>query len=112
MRHEQSSTIPPSSNESTATPQASTSDPNKTENVPVPVLRRVDNNMVNATLLLHAGGMVTDRERSIVLSLERGRARCRKKGSGLYGTWIPLARARHLARTFCLQQKLGGFLSN
>ncbi|KAI8922311.1 hypothetical protein DFJ77DRAFT_506092 [Powellomyces hirtus] len=79
---------------------------------PVPLLRRVDNNMVNATLLLHAGGLVTDKERSIVLSLERGRARCRKKGSGLYGTWIPLTRARHLARTFCLQGKLGGFLGD
>ncbi|KAJ3023583.1 hypothetical protein HKX48_002456 [Thoreauomyces humboldtii] len=80
------------------------------QDLAVPLLRRVDNNMVNATLLLHAGGLVTDRERSIVLSLERGRARCRKKGSALYGTWIPLTRARHLARTNSLQGKLGGFL--
>ncbi|TPX63809.1 hypothetical protein SpCBS45565_g06336 [Spizellomyces sp. 'palustris'] len=78
----------------------------------IPLLRRVDNNMVNATLLLHAGGLVTDKERSIVLSLERGRARCRKKGSGLYGTWIPLARARHLARSFCLENRLSLFLSD
>ncbi|KAJ3139948.1 hypothetical protein HDU90_008849 [Geranomyces variabilis] len=100
-----SSTIAPASASSATIPKPGT-------NPPVPLLRRVDNNMVNATLLLHAGGLVTDKDRSIVLSLERGRARCRKKGSGLYGTWIPLNRARHLARTFCLQGKLGGFLGD
>ncbi|KAJ3163536.1 hypothetical protein HDU86_000117 [Geranomyces michiganensis] len=101
---------PSASSTSAAASVVATSVSKSESHPPVPLLRRVDNNMVNATLLLHAGGLVTDKERSIVLSLERGRARCRKKGSGLYGTWIPLNRARHLARTFCLQSKLGGFL--
>ncbi|KAJ3181040.1 hypothetical protein HDU85_003742 [Gaertneriomyces sp. JEL0708] len=75
-----------------------------------PLLRRQDSNFVNATLLLHAGGLVTDHERSIVLSLERVRRRCRKKNSALFGTWIPLSRARALCRTVCLERDLEGFL--
>ncbi|KAJ3195701.1 hypothetical protein HK101_011288 [Irineochytrium annulatum] len=74
----------------------------------IALLRRVDNDMINATLLLHAGGLETDQERTIVLSLERQRVRCRK--GMLFGTWVPLARARDLARGVCLDQRLGGFL--
>ncbi|KAJ3051469.1 hypothetical protein HK097_007514 [Rhizophlyctis rosea] len=79
-------------------------------NATTPLLRRVDNNYVNATLLLHAGGLKTDHERSVILSLERGRVRNRKAGSLLAGTWIPLARAQELARSFLLEGRVGGFL--
>ncbi|RKO85129.1 hypothetical protein BDK51DRAFT_48346, partial [Blyttiomyces helicus] len=77
-----------------------------------PLIRRADNNMVNATLLLHAGGMHTERERSVVLSLERTRVRVRRQGSGLFGTWVPLPRAREMARSVCLESKLGAFLAD
>ena len=79
---------------------------------PTPLLRRVDNGMVNATLLLHAGGLETDRERSIVLSLERHRARCRRVGSRLRGTWVPWVRAKEMARTVCLGERVGLFLED
>ncbi|KAJ3413329.1 hypothetical protein HDV05_008179 [Chytridiales sp. JEL 0842] len=75
-----------------------------------PLLRRLDNGMVNATLLLHAGGITTDQERSIVLSLERYRVRTKKKDIRLQGTWVPLERAREMARTVCLDAKLSVFL--
>ncbi|KAJ3099291.1 hypothetical protein HDU96_010750 [Phlyctochytrium bullatum] len=78
----------------------------------VPILRRVDNDMVNATLLLHAGGLSTDREKSIVLSLERSRVRNRREGSALFGTWIPLSRAREIARSLCLNPRLETFLDD
>ncbi|KAF9343219.1 hypothetical protein BGX26_006081, partial [Mortierella sp. AD094] len=54
----------------------------------------------------------TEQERSIVLSLELGRVRVRKPGSQLFGTWIPLARARALAATCSLHHKLGPFLND
>ncbi|KAF9197839.1 hypothetical protein BGZ49_001557, partial [Haplosporangium sp. Z 27] len=76
------------------------------------LLRRADNGYVNATTLLLAGGVETEQERSIVLSLERGRVRVRKPGSQLFGTWIPLARARALAATCSLHHKLGPFLND
>ncbi|KAI9099828.1 hypothetical protein DFS34DRAFT_684857 [Phlyctochytrium arcticum] len=108
-------TTPATASDSTKPPaseSASVTSTSKISSGGIPLLRRVDNNMVNATLLLHAGGLVTDKERSIVLSLERTRARCRKKGSSLYGTWIPLWRARQMARSFCLEKKTGVFLSD
>ncbi|KAF9303054.1 hypothetical protein BGZ74_004443 [Mortierella antarctica] len=76
------------------------------------LLRRADNGYVNATTLLLAGGVETEQERSIVLSLELGRVRVRKPGSQLFGTWIPLARARALAATCSLHHKLGPFLND
>ncbi|KAF9437819.1 hypothetical protein BGZ76_010983 [Entomortierella beljakovae] len=76
------------------------------------LLRRADNGFVNATTLLLAGGVETEQERSIVLSLEVGRVRIRKPGSQLLGTWIPLARARALAATCSLHHKLGPFLND
>lgn len=76
----------------------------------IPQMRRVDNDMINATLLLHFGGVFTDQERSIVLSLERNRVRCKDKNSGLYGTWIPLARAQDIARSMCIESYLSRFL--
>ncbi|KAF9955970.1 hypothetical protein BGZ72_003228 [Mortierella alpina] len=76
------------------------------------LLRRADNGYVNATTLLLAGGVETEQERSIVLSLELGRVRIRKPGSQLLGTWIPLARARALAATCSLHHKLGPFLND
>ncbi|KAI9204525.1 uncharacterized protein BJ171DRAFT_107884 [Polychytrium aggregatum] len=78
----------------------------------IPILRRVDNGMVNATLLLYAGGMRTEEERSIALSLEQSKVRCRKADSQLYGTWIPLGRARELARSCCLEAKLSTILGD
>ncbi|KAJ3100980.1 hypothetical protein HDU97_001736 [Phlyctochytrium planicorne] len=78
----------------------------------IPIVRRVDNDMINATLLLHAGGLSTDREKSIVLSLERAKTRNRRQGSPMFGTWIPLARAREMARSLCLDSKLELFLDD
>ena len=77
----------------------------------IPILRRVDNGSVNATTLLLAGGLISDRERSTVLSLEMVKNKIRKK-AGLVGTWIPLNRARELARTYLLEAKLAFFLSD
>ena len=36
----------------------------------IPILRRADNDMVNGTLLLHAAGLYSEQEKSIVLSLD------------------------------------------
>ncbi|OZJ02162.1 hypothetical protein BZG36_04637 [Bifiguratus adelaidae] len=74
------------------------------------LLRMVDNNYVNATQLLMAGGVETDTERNIILSLEVGRVRIRKRDSGLFGTWVPLHRAKALASTCSVDHKLGPFL--
>lgn len=76
-----------------------------------PLLRRVDNDLVNATLLLHAAGLHTEQEKSIILSLERARVRCSDKVSPLYGVWIPLARAKALATTCCIVNKMRPFLT-
>ncbi|KAL7748302.1 hypothetical protein RI367_006261 [Sorochytrium milnesiophthora] len=57
------------------------------------LMRRADTQYVNATTLLEAGGITTEAERSIVLSLERGRIRIRGRNAGatselsLDGTW-------------------------
>ncbi|KAJ3240475.1 hypothetical protein HDU81_003616 [Chytriomyces hyalinus] len=80
--------------------------------VGTPILRRVDNGMVNASQLLHAGGMHSNQEKSVVLSLERVKKRFRRAESSLRGTWIPLNRARELARTVGLEQRLNVFLSD
>ncbi|ORX93966.1 hypothetical protein K493DRAFT_33000 [Basidiobolus meristosporus CBS 931.73] len=76
------------------------------------LMRRFDSGYVNGTKLLMAGGVETESERTIVLSLEVGRVRIRKPESKLFGTWIPLPRARALASTCSLQHKLGPFLDN
>ncbi|KAI9345623.1 hypothetical protein BDR26DRAFT_781039, partial [Obelidium mucronatum] len=78
----------------------------------IPILRRVDNGMVNASQLLHAGGLVTEQEKSVILSLERFKKRYRRSDSALRGTWIPLSRARELSRTLSLDQRLQVFLSD
>jgi len=78
----------------------------------IPLLRIYNNDMVNGTLLLTAGGVESDQNRSIVLSLESKRVRIRKHTNGLYGTWIPLNRARELARTCSLDSKLSVFLND
>ncbi|RUS27921.1 hypothetical protein BC938DRAFT_482567 [Jimgerdemannia flammicorona] len=75
------------------------------------LMRRVDTGFVNGTTLLMAGGIETESERSIVLSLEVGRMRVRKHGSELFGTWIPLRRAMALATSCSLRHKLGPFLN-
>lgn len=77
----------------------------------IPIIRRVEDGCVNATTLLVAGGLVSDRERSTVLSLEVIKSKIRKK-MGLLGTWIPLKRARELSRTYLLEAKLAFFLSD
>lgn len=74
------------------------------------LMRRVDTGYVNGTTLLVAGGIETESERSIVLSLEVGRMRVRKQSSELFGTWIPLRRAMALATSCSLRHKLGPFL--
>ncbi|KAJ3211007.1 hypothetical protein HDU82_006916 [Entophlyctis luteolus] len=78
----------------------------------LPILRRVDSGMVNASQLLNAGGLTTERERSVVLSLERFKKRHRHHTSALRGTWIPLSRARELARTLSLDNRLRMFLTD
>ncbi|KAI8614271.1 hypothetical protein BC830DRAFT_399067 [Chytriomyces sp. MP71] len=92
-----------------ASTAASGSDDNQ---VGTPILRRVDNGLVNASQLLHAGGIHDEQEKSVVLSLERVRKRFRREDSALRGTWIPLARARELARTVSLDARLATFLSD
>ncbi|KAJ3075623.1 hypothetical protein HDU98_007435 [Podochytrium sp. JEL0797] len=77
----------------------------------IPILRRVDNGMVNASQLLHAGGLLTEQDKSVILSLERFKKRLRRPDSALRGTWIPLTRARELARTFSMEERLRGFLA-
>ncbi|KAH8548840.1 hypothetical protein BGW37DRAFT_559688 [Umbelopsis sp. PMI_123] len=76
------------------------------------LMRRVDNGYINGTSLLKAGGIETEQERSIVLSLEVGRVRIPNKASRLHGTWIPLRRAQALAATCSLQHRLGAFLND
>jgi len=78
----------------------------------IPLLRIYNNDMVNGTLLLTAGGVESEQNRSIILSLESKRVRIRKHTNGLCGTWIPLNRARELARTCSLDSKLSVFLSD
>jgi hypothetical protein len=77
----------------------------------IQLFRRADSGYINATLLLQAGGIKSERERSIILSLEVGRVRM-KKPDKLAGIWIPLERARALADTCSLTHKLGIFLSD
>lgn len=76
------------------------------------VLRRLDTGFVNGTSLLTAGGIDTERERSMILSFEMERIRIPNKGSDLCGTWIPLRRAQELAVTCSIQNRLGPFLSD
>ncbi|ORX53820.1 hypothetical protein BCR36DRAFT_403478 [Piromyces finnis] len=78
----------------------------------IPLLRIYNNDMVNGTLLLTAGGVENEQNRSVILSLESKRVRIRKHTNGLCGTWIPLNRARELARTCSLDSKLSVFLSD
>ncbi|CAO3595148.1 unnamed protein product [Absidia cylindrospora] len=76
------------------------------------VLRRLDTGFVNGTSLLTAGGIDTERERSMILSFEMERIRIPNKDSELCGTWIPLRRAQELAVTCSIQNRLGPFLSD
>lgn len=98
-------TLQPSSSSS------SSSIPSTSSSTQIPLLRRLDNGLVNASLLLHAGGLRTESERSIVLSLEPHRVRYRESKI-LNGAWIPLSRAQEMARSFCMQDKVGVFLSD
>ncbi|KAK9696773.1 hypothetical protein K7432_012294 [Basidiobolus ranarum] len=74
------------------------------------LLRRYDSGYVNASTLLAIGGVESEKEQAVVLSLEIRRIRIRRQESSLFGTWIPLQRARQLAATCSLQHKLGPFL--
>lgn len=76
------------------------------------IMRRLDNGFVNGTVLLTAGGIETESERSMILSFEMERVRVPKKESKLFGTWIPLRRAQELAVTCSLQNKLDRFLND
>ncbi|KAJ2113911.1 hypothetical protein IW146_003506 [Coemansia sp. RSA 922] len=76
------------------------------------LLRLVENGYVNASSLLLAGGVSSAVDRSTVMSLEVGRFKWRRPQSKLYGTWIPLPRARALAATCSLNHKLGPFLND
>jgi hypothetical protein len=76
------------------------------------IIRRLDTGFVNGTTLLTAGGIDTERERSMILSFEMERIRVPNKGNRLWGTWIPLHRAQELAATCSIQNRLAGFLSD
>lgn len=85
----------------------------KTEHTPeYRIMRRVDTGFINGTVLLTAGGIETESERSMILSFEMERVRMPKKKSELFGTWIPLRRAQELAATCSIQHKLGHFLED
>lgn len=75
-----------------------------------PLLRRADNDLVNATLILHAVGL-SEQVQSVILSLERTRIRCADRKSPLFGVWIPLHRAVELATSCCIEGKMRQFLS-
>jgi hypothetical protein len=77
-----------------------------------PLLRRMDNDMVNATLLLHAAGVYSEQEKSVILSLERNRVRCSDRSSPLFGVWIPCSRALALATSCCIETKVRPFLAH
>ncbi|GAA5803328.1 hypothetical protein HPULCUR_008807 [Helicostylum pulchrum] len=74
------------------------------------LMRRLDNGFINGTQLLTAGGIETERERSMILSFEMSRVRIPNKQSNLFGTWIPSRRAQELAATCSIQHALGDFL--
>ncbi|PVU96876.1 hypothetical protein BB559_002217 [Furculomyces boomerangus] len=76
------------------------------------LLRLAENGYVNASTLLEAGGVNSEQERNIVLSLEVGRFKWRRPDSQLSGTWVPLSRARALAATCSLTNRLGVFLND
>ncbi|KAI9017944.1 hypothetical protein CLU79DRAFT_762322 [Phycomyces nitens] len=76
------------------------------------ILRRLDSGTVHGTSLLTAGGIETERERSMILSFEMNRIRVANKASALHGTWIPLRRAQELAATCSIQDRLGPFLTD
>ncbi|KAI8988301.1 hypothetical protein BDF20DRAFT_854990 [Mycotypha africana] len=76
------------------------------------IMRRIDTNFINGTVLLTAGGIETESERSMILSFEMERIRMPRKKSILFGTWIPLRRAQELAVTCSIQHKLGHFLDD
>ncbi|KAJ1505963.1 hypothetical protein HMI56_000851 [Coelomomyces lativittatus] len=110
-----------------------TSETNASEDVAPPMyflLRRADTHYVNASTLLVAGGIESEHERSIVLSLENARMNVPEKTCAvpselsspspsmalpvstlsLAGTWIPLERARALATTCNVETQLALFL--
>lgn len=74
------------------------------------LMRRLDNGFINGTQLLTAGGIDTERERSMILSFEMSRVRIPNKQSNLFGTWIPSRRAQELAATCSILHALGAFL--
>ncbi|ORZ25839.1 hypothetical protein BCR42DRAFT_401031 [Absidia repens] len=76
------------------------------------IMRRLDLDYVNGTTLLMAGGIDTERERSVIFSLEKDRLRIRRQNSILNGTWLPLRRAQHLAATCSIEHRLGSFLDD
>ncbi|KAI8381324.1 uncharacterized protein BYT42DRAFT_545230 [Radiomyces spectabilis] len=76
------------------------------------IMRRLDTGFINGTSLLTAGGIETESERSMILSLEMERVRMPNRASPLFGTWIPLRRAQELAVTCSIQNRLGPFLSD
>ena len=83
----------------------------------VVLLRRADSDLVNASTLLHAGGVATDQEQAIVLSLEQTQITMSSDQSEdsvdpLKGVWIPLERARVVAKTCGLSKKISCFLND
>ncbi|CAO3599977.1 unnamed protein product [Absidia cylindrospora] len=76
------------------------------------IMRRLDLDYVNGTTLLMAGGIDSERERSVIFSLEKDRLRIRRQNSMLNGTWLPLRRAQHLAATCSIEHRLGSFLAD
>lgn len=70
------------------------------------LMRRKHTDMINGSILLYAAGMESARERNLVLTLEKERAKCRKRDSGLFGTWLSVGRARKLAAASCLLDHL------
>ncbi|PVU87410.1 hypothetical protein BB561_006348 [Smittium simulii] len=76
------------------------------------IMRLVENGYVNASTLLEAGGVYSEQEKNIVLSLEIGRFKWRRPASQLSGTWVPLSRARALAATCSLTNRVGIFLND
>ena len=69
----------------------------------IPILRRVDSDMINVNLLILAGKL-SNEEGNVVLSLEYSRVRNR------LGSWVLLARGRSLCASLLLENLLDEFL--
>lgn len=78
----------------------------------IPVMRRIDNDMISAMPFLYSLGLKSEVGRNVALSPEPGLICHKKKNSPLYGVWVPLRSARNLAEIFGSNPRLSSILSD